>query len=216
MKKYQSLISGLYVIFFLFFESSGAFAQNKINGKKIMVLEKLTQKKYMPPSAPVTFREGNRVIIRYNNNKQLKGKINAVYDSSLNIEGNIIYIKNINRIRSYRGTETIATGMSLLAIATNIRLYADNAYHPDYDEYGDDMNRYALFDIDLVSLIFAYVGGVEAIVGLIRAVSAKNYHLDENLYKVYVMPKAEFDKRQSALSPPYQRTPKKNKTENLK
>lgn len=211
----HSVIFGIIVFFFIFFSQNFISAQDSTGCKNILVIEKLERKDWMPSPVLKTFKDGSRVIIRYNNNKHVKGKIKAVYDSSLNIDGTIIYIKNINRIRSFRGSETIAAGMSLLALCINIRMYADNNYFSDYDEGGNDMNGNALFGIDIFSSLFAFVGGVEAAVGLVVAASAKNYHLDENIYKVYVMPKAEFDKRQSALSPPYQRLPK-NKTKNPK
>jgi len=200
MEKINQYIIRVVVILMFLFITDTVFCQTENGNKKVLVIERIIKKERQLPVAPVTFREGSRVILRYGDDQKLKGKINVIYDSSINVGGNIISINNIKRIKSFRGVETTITGLSLLALCTNIRIQADHAYQPDYDSDGDDMNKYALFDIELVSMMFAFVGGVEAVIGLLRVASAKNYVLDSD-YKMYVMSKEEFDKKQSSMNP---------------
>jgi len=128
------------------------------------------------------------------NDEKLRGQIEVISDSLIIVEGHIINLSDIKSIKAFKGVITTLTGFS--SIILSFAMLA--TFHGSNTSYYED--EYAQTASLIVSAVFAAAGGAVAVVGLINVTSAKNYRFDSD-YKMCVMSKEEFDKKQSSLNP---------------
>jgi len=183
-----------FITFFVIIQRD-CYAQDSVKAKKILIVEQTTRKKWQPPASPTIFKEEDKVTLVINGNDQkLRGRIEVISDSLIIVEGHIINLSEIKSIKAFKGVITTLTGFNSIILSVGMLVY----FHGTDNPYNED--SYAQTGSLIVSLVFAVGGGVAAVVGLINVTSAKNYRLGSD-YKMYVMSKEDFDKKQSSLNP---------------
>jgi len=184
----------MFIAFFVVIQQD-CYAQDSVKAKKILVVEQIARKKWQPPASPTIFKEKDKVTIVINgNDEKLRGQIEVISDSLIIVEGHIINLSDIKSIKAFKGVITTLTGFS--SIILSFAMLA--TFHGSNTSYYED--EYAQTASLIVSAVFAAAGGAVAVVGLINVTSAKNYRFDSD-YKMCVMSKEEFDKKQSSLNP---------------
>lgn len=188
-KVYLLLI--LFILFFLY-HYENACAQDSIIAEKVLVVERIEQKRYQLPSQPEDFKEGSRVTIeKYNETEKIRGVIGTITDSSIIVDNRKIFLSDIKSIKEFKGEISTINGFSVIILSMSILL--NNLFSNEIWAYSYEKT------ILLTSVSYTLVGSIIAAVGLIKRTTAKKYTFDSN-YKMYIMSKDVFDKKKAELT----------------
>ncbi len=97
----------------------------------------------------------------------------------------MVPISRIKSIKIFRGVEATTIGATLFITCVANLLCVQYGYPADNDYHDDDSNFNRDISIIAVSFIFAIVGGVETVVGLIQTATVRKYTLNDG-DKIYV------------------------------
>ena len=161
-----------------FLISPDCISQNTSSTQNILVLQKTTLKSGQTKPDQKIFKQNCSISVRrYSNPKVLRGKIDSINNSSIYLKGNLVDIKDIKRINTFRGKALTFIGPTLILTSISLSQFA---FTPP-NEYGNSYITLAFFPV-----FFGFVGGmIVTCTGLIEILTTKHYHLDKD-YKIVI------------------------------
>ena len=153
--------------------------QDSLLASKKLIVERTKLLKNQLQPTRVTFMIGNKVAIEKYNYKTISGLIENISDSSIQIKGKEIKIKDIKRINKIRGITSTIIGLSC-ALSAGIFFLIISNYQPAEDNNGNYVygNDYTVFVI--ICITSTLTGFVALTAGIIDIATIKYYRMDKN------------------------------------
>ncbi len=215
IKKFTLITFLLFCLTLVFQIPQQSLAQDSIKQHRVLVVDNSNARVQnspfpnMPsvPGPPKIFKKGKRVTITKNSsNEKIRGRIECLGDSSIIINGQTINLSDVSSIKAYRGVETAIVGGSAFVASFSLFGIFTGTYVPDYNDEGEDQNRYSLFNKQIVTIVVGFASGVVALVGIISLASSKRYRMEDG-YQL----KIEYEKPPLTSPPmpgnPFKKTP---------
>lgn len=148
-----------------------------LSNRNVLIAKRTKVKNGHEQISKVSFELDQKVYLEtISDTFNAKGRIKAISDSFIMVNGERVAINDIGKISKHRGGDILLMGVSTLAV-TGILLSLSNQFFPaKYDQSGNNYNKYDNLDYTLILMAVIFVEVICFLpAGIIKLATTRHY-----------------------------------------